>query len=372
MKSRVCTNLAILALGIVVVFTLSTAASARDVVVPAGTILQCVLNEPNFSTATVETGDPVLCHLREVTEFGEQVFPRGSYLVGHLESAKDPGHFFGKGNLKLQFDRMGLPSGDFPVNAKIIAVRGYKVDREGKIDGKGHAKRDVAEWMFPPLWPWKVVSLPARGPRPKLKGETALSLRLLDDVQIPQIAQTYGRQSNFRPQSFHEADPQPQLRQPAMREYPSPNMQLPPCARTYGPGWHYFGQPPCVYTPEPGRETPKPASPDRPTNDQTAVDAPENSSALYVPESSRPGAEIPRGVSVFVMKSGALLTVGDCVYQNGRIMYDLPSGGNAVISAYAVDWSATLRVNAERGLRLTLRGTSQRGYTQLGWSADER
>jgi len=238
MMSRVCTNLAILALGIVVVFTLSTAASARDVVLPAGTILQCVLNEPNFSTATVETGDPVLCHLREVTEFGEQVFPRGSYLVGHLESAKDPGHFFGKGNLKLQFDRMGLPTGDFPVNAKIIAVRGYKVDREGKIDGKGHAKRDVAEWMFPPLWPWKVVSLPARGPRPKLKGETALSLRLLDDVQIPQVAQTYGRQPTLRPQSFRETEPQPELRQPAVREYPSSNMQLPPCARTYGPGWH--------------------------------------------------------------------------------------------------------------------------------------
>ena len=367
MMSRVCTSLAILALGTIAVFTLSTAASARDVVLPAGTILQCVLNEPNFSTATVETGDPVLCHLREVTEFGEQVFPRGSYLVGHLESAKDPGHFFGKGNLKLLFDRMGLPSGDFPVNAKIIAVRGYKVDREGKIDGKGHAKRDVAEWMFPPLWPWKVVSLPARGPRPKLKGETALSLRLLDDVQIPQVAQTYGRQSNLRPQSFRETEPQPQLRQPAIREYPSPNMQLPPCARTFGPGWHYFGQPPCVYTPEPKRTTP-----DLPPSDQTAVDTPENSSALYLPESSRPGAKIAAGVSVFVMKSGAMLAVGDCLYQNGRIVYERPDGGNAVISAYAVDWSATLRVNAERGLRLTLRGTSQRGYTQLGWSADER
>ena len=361
MMSRVCTSLAILALGIVVVFTLSTAASARDVVLPAGTILQCVLNEPNFSTATVETGDPVLCHLREVTEFGEQVFPRGSYLVGHLESAKDPGHFFGKGNMKLQFDRMGLPSGDFPVNAKIIAVRGYKVDREGKIDGKGHAKRDVAEWMLPPLWPWKVVSLPARGPRPKLKGETALSLRLLDDVQIPQVAQTYGRQPSFRQQSFHEAEPQLQLRQPTARNLPPREMQLPPCARTFGPGWHYFGQPPCVYTPEPKL----------PPNDQTAVDTPENSSTLYVPESSGPGARIAAGVSVFVMKSGGLLPVGDCLYQNGRVIYDRPGGGTAMISAFAVDWSATLRVNAERGLRLTLRGTDRRGYTQLGWSTDE-
>ena len=172
--------------------TFTASASARDVVVPAGTLLQCTLNEPNLSSATVDVGDPVLCHLRGVTVFGQQAFPRGSYLVGHLEAAKDPGHFWGKGYLKLQFDRIGVPSGDLPLEAKVISTRGYKVDKQGKIDGKGHPRRDVIEWMLPPLWPWKVIMLPARGPRPTLKGETVLSLRLMDDVQIPQMAQTYG------------------------------------------------------------------------------------------------------------------------------------------------------------------------------------
>src|SRR5439155_26389746 len=51
--------------------------------------------------------------------------------------------------------------------------------------GKGHAKRDVAEWMIPVLWPWKVVSLPMRGPRPTLKGEESLELRLMDDISVP-------------------------------------------------------------------------------------------------------------------------------------------------------------------------------------------
>src|SRR5256884_9641310 len=97
MKSTVvCAILATFVLG------LTVGASARDVVLPAGTLLQCTLNEPNFSAATVDVGDPVLCHLRGVTEFGQQAFPRGSYLVGHLEAAKDPGHFVGKGYLKLQ------------------------------------------------------------------------------------------------------------------------------------------------------------------------------------------------------------------------------------------------------------------------------
>src|SRR6202166_1125123 len=165
---------------------LTAGASAREVVLPAGTLLQCTLNEPNFSSATVDVGDPVLCHLKGVTSFGQQAFPRGSYLVGHLESAKNPGHFWGKGYLKLHFDRIGLPTGDLPLEAKVIATRGYKVDKQGAIDGKGHATRDVVEWMLPPLWPWKVISFPFRGPRPALKGEEPLELRLMEDIVIPQ------------------------------------------------------------------------------------------------------------------------------------------------------------------------------------------
>src|SRR6201998_3119325 len=188
-----------------VVLTLSPFADARDVVLPAGTLLQCTLNEPNLSTNTVDVGDPILCHLRGITEFGQQAFPRGSYLVGHLEAAKDPGHFWGKGYLKLQFDRIGVPTGDLPLEAKVISTRGYKVDKEGKIDGKGHPRRDVIEWMIPPLWPWKVIMLPARGPKPTLKGETVLSLRLMDDVQIPHLAQTFGRGWRFFGQPQNES-----------------------------------------------------------------------------------------------------------------------------------------------------------------------
>src|SRR6202163_4740916 len=186
-----------LALSVLSLSVFSLSASARDIVLPAGTLLQCTLNEPNFSSSTVDVGDPVLCHLRGVTEFGQQAFPRGSYLVGHLDSAKDPGHFWGKGYLKIQFDRIGLPTGDLPLEAKVISTRGYKVDKQGKIDGKGHAKRDVVEWLLPPLWPWKIIMLPARGPRPKLKGETMLSLRLMDDVQIPQVAASNGPDWHF-------------------------------------------------------------------------------------------------------------------------------------------------------------------------------
>ena len=162
-------------------------ASAQDVQVPAGTLLRCTLNEPDLSSKTASVGDPVLCHVSTVQEFGRPAFPRGAYMAGHIEAEKEPGHFWGKGYLKLVFDRIGLPNNDVPIDAKVIAARGFHVDREGDILGKGHAKRDAIEWLLPPLWPWKVLTLPARGPRPTLKGEEVLTLRLMEDVTVPRL-----------------------------------------------------------------------------------------------------------------------------------------------------------------------------------------
>ena len=169
----------------VTLLVLATGVHAQDLLVPAGTLLQCTMSEPNFSSATASVGDPVLCHLKSFQEFGHTVFPRGSMLAGHLEEEKDPGHFVGKGYLKITFDRVIVPTGDIPLPAKVIQAKGYKVDKQGDIKGKGHPKRDVVEWMIPPLWPWKVVSLPARGPRPTLKGEEPMQLRLMDDIVVP-------------------------------------------------------------------------------------------------------------------------------------------------------------------------------------------
>ena len=178
----------------------------RDLLVPAGTLLQCTLNEPNFSSATATVGDPVVCHLRTQQEFGRVLFPRGSMLGGHLEAEKEPGHFLGKGYLKITFDRVILPYGDLPVPAKVIQAQGFKVDKKGDIDGKGHPKRDVVEWMIPPLWPWKIVSLPMRGPRPTLKGEEPLELRLMDDISIP-ATMAYGPFKPDRPPYASPAQP---------------------------------------------------------------------------------------------------------------------------------------------------------------------
>lgn len=154
--------------------------------VPAGTLLHCTLDEPNFSSATAQVGDPVLCLTTSIEMFGRPLVPRGAYLSARLEEFKDPGHFFGKGWLQLEFTSLTLPSGNFPINAKVIAAARYKVDGEGKIRGHGHPARDAVEWMIPVLWPVKVLTLPARGPRPALKGETRLELRLMEDLLLPE------------------------------------------------------------------------------------------------------------------------------------------------------------------------------------------
>ncbi len=325
MKSSSYAVLAVSLLALTVL-SLTLSASAREMVLPAGTLLQCTMNEPNFSSSTVAVGDPVLCHLHSITEFGQQAFPRGSYLVGHLESAQDPGHFWGKGNMKLMFDRIGMPNGDMPLDAKVIATRGYKVDKEGDIRGKGHAKRDIVEWMLPPLWPWKIIMLPARGPRPTLKGESMLTLRLMDDVQIPQVQATNGPDWHF----FGGPRPQNESYNRGSAYDSSDNNAMPQLAV---------------------REV-RPAASEPPR----AEEIPQITYASYISKDAVGGGGAAAGVPVFMLKSGTVLQVGNYTYQEGRISYELASGGSGVISTDEVDWTTTTRVNSQRGVRVTLRG----------------
>lgn len=318
---------------VVSLLALTLTASAREMVLPAGTLLKCTMNEPNFSSATVAVGDPVLCHLHSVTEFGQQAFPRGSYLVGHLESAQNPGHFWGKGNMKLMFDRIGMPQGDMPLDAKVVATRGYKVDKEGDIRGKGHPKRDIVEWMLPPLWPWKIIMLPARGPRPTLKGESQLTLRLMDDVQIPQVQATNGPDWHFfgRPQmqrdNYYQGSYEGSYQGASNRSsgYANPQLSVRDVKVT-------------------SSESPR------------LEEVPQVTYASYVTSNKVAAGNAAPAVPVFVLKTGMVLTVGNYTYQDGRISYELASGGNGVISSDEVDWSTTTRLNNQRGIRVSLRG----------------
>ena len=172
-------------LAVVLCLQATATAQTKESIVPAGTLLQCTLDEPRFSSETAEVGDPVVCHVSSLGMFGRPVFPRGAYLSGRFADFRDPGHFFGKGWLKVEFETLILPGGTFPVSAKVISVPHYRVDAEGRIRGRGHPRRDAIEWAIPVLWPVKLITLPMRGPRPTIKGETRILLRVQEDVSIP-------------------------------------------------------------------------------------------------------------------------------------------------------------------------------------------
>ena len=346
--------------------TLTLTASAREMILPAGTILRCTLDEPNFSSATVAVGDPVLCRLHSITQFGQQAIPRGSYLVGHLEAAQDPGHFWGKGYMKIQFDRIGLPHGDMPLDAKVIGTRGYKVDKYGDIDGKGHAKRDIVEWMIPPLWPWKIIMLPARGPRPTLKGESQLTLRLMDDVQMPQVSQTFGPDWHFFGRPYNDpsynndaysngANGNGVYRNDAYNGAPigSSDSAGPRLAvRRIKPAQ---GEPRLQEIPQVTYANYMPPASSASYNSASAIAPPNVTAENLVVTDSRFAGTAP-GVPVFVLKTGIVLAVGNYTYRDGRISYELASGGSGVIGTDEVDWTTTQQVNLQRGVRVGLRG----------------
>jgi hypothetical protein len=216
----------LLAISAVFSFSLAAQAATRDII-PAGTLLHCTMDEPNFSPKTAEVGDPVLCNLGPLGSFGHSVFPRGAQLGGHFQDYKAPGHFFGKGWMSIEFDHMVLPGAQIlPLSAKVISAPHNRVDAHGDIKGKGHPKRDALLWAVPIFWPIKIMTLPARGPYPTLKGESRLTLRLMDDVEVPfATARNYGvPMPDYRPSAYRGSS-QTMYQQTANLQLPGPVVQ---------------------------------------------------------------------------------------------------------------------------------------------------
>jgi hypothetical protein len=292
---------------------LSPAAKAQATLIPAGTLLHCTIDDPTISPKTAQVGDPVLCHLNQFTEFGHAAFPRGSYLEGHLEADKQPGHFIGKGYLDIVFDHIGLPNTDVDLNARVVAAQGQHVDKQGDIMGHGHAKRDEIEWAIPPLWPWKIITLPARGPQPKLKTEQMITLKVMQDVELPQLAA-------YLPPS------------PSRNYNPAPRVQS-------------YAQP------------------------SSGPVAPQSSSGVYYLPPSTPAAAPPvslgpaqadmpsRALTLVALKSETIYPVRDYWVAGRLLFYVLPDGNEASTDLKSIDWQRTTDLNAERGVRVTLRTT---------------
>jgi len=299
-----------------------------------------MLDEPNFSSATATVGDPFLCHPRATQMFGQTVFPRGAYLVGHLEADKDPGHFWGKGYLKLSFDRIGLPNTDVPLPAKVIAVRGFHVDREGKVIGKGHATRDTVEWLLPPLWPWKVLTLPARGPRPALKGEVSVTLRIMEDIIIPVGGSARG--------PFGEpgaaAVPPPAFSAPAM-----PAAVVTPAMAPVEPA--VITQPSLAELAARIARTPQTTEIALAVPTATAIS---NENLEHWRRFGSPKS-VTGPATLIATRQGTVYAVSQYRRDRDILSFVLTNGGLGAIDLANVDWVTTTQLNAERGVNFLLR-----------------
>jgi hypothetical protein len=283
--------------------------AANREIIPAGMLLQCTVSEPNFSSKTAMIGDPVLCHLGTLGEFGHSVFPRGAELGGHLEDAKAPGHFVGKGWMQVEFDHLILPGAQvYPLSAKVVSGPHVNVDAEGRLHGKGHAKRDIAGWMFPPLWPIKVITLPFRGPYPALKGETRLSLRLMEDVEVPfPVAGNVPMPPWANPSSYHSSSDG--VYRPASTSYQRPTEAQP-----------------AYYT-------------------QRQTDAPPLVSA-------QPATEQP--MTVIAMAGGAAFLAREYWVQDGQLHCVAADGQQKVFPLEKMDLYNTVSVNRQRNVEFVL------------------
>jgi hypothetical protein len=365
-------------------------AQASDIVVPAGTLMTCTLDEPKFSSATVSVGDPFLCYPRTMQQFGKIVFPRGTYLVGHLEADKDPGHFVGKGYLKLAFDRVGVPAGDLPLTAKVIAVAGYNVDRQGKIIGHGHATRDVVEWMLPPLWPWKVLTLPARGPRPTLKGETRVTLRVMDDIIVPQTTTPGWHRFGETPSSFSVPNNQTAPRAVAASYQPAPVIAAAvpqvemmaavdaPLVSNLPPGLspdaetvtgcqpasiaapavvQSIARAPAVVQPAMLQQIALQPAMLQPTMVQTSMPQPRiTTSAVRVTANPAPSVANAwaANVTLFALADGSVFPATQYWRDQDQLWY-VSDGYKGTVAMNSIDWSTTTKLNVARNVRVMLR-----------------
>jgi hypothetical protein len=333
---------------ILCVSAIGARAATKEEIVPAGTIMHCTMDEPNFSSKTAQVGDPVLCHLGPLNTFGHSLFPRGAMLSGHLQESKDPGHFVGKGWLELEFDRIILPGAEvMPLAAKIIAAPHLKADREGKLHSGGHPKRDAVEWMIPVLWPIKLITLPARGPYPALKGESRLTMRLMEDVIVP-------------------------LPTVARASVPSPPWATP---TNYIPSPYGLLRPASLLTPEPvptpavvrtSEETTRSPAVETDVATQSAVTAQPSavvtSAVVAVPGASVPSSQIAARASVdessltlLILKGGAAFLSREYWVQGGQMHCISESGEGKAFPLESVDLYQTVRVNRERNVEFILR-----------------
>jgi hypothetical protein len=227
----------------------------------------------------------------------------------------------------LEFDRVILPNATIPISGKVIAVSGYSVDRQGRLLGRGHAKRDAVLWSIPVFWPVKLITLPARGPRPALTGETRITVRLMDDLSVP-VTTSATPPSEWRrfehPTSLSGAPRgvrDSSARATSRIRYGGVSI---PSAEGVRQGFT-GGQ-----------------------RDEIRSDSAPSASESELPQVSPP--------TLLVLKNQRVVAAKDYWLREGTVYYEAsPGGTESVVGVGEVDWRRTIHLNAVRGVKVVVR-----------------
>jgi hypothetical protein len=207
MKATKRTILAVVFLGLSCL-TSTALASPSDtscsINIPAGTIIRVY---PDEHIVAGTTSGPVLFTVAADVRFfvnRPPILPRGSKIIGKMESSAEAGRLWGRAKAHLVFSSILMPDFcEYPIDATLIGTKEYQV-REEVIIGRGHARRDALALLFPPTTLYQLIRLPARGPKLSIREEEQLVIKLLQPVYV---ARSQSDQTAASVEQTHQSAP---------------------------------------------------------------------------------------------------------------------------------------------------------------------
>src|SRR5207249_5047152 len=124
------------------------------------------------------------------------VIPRGSKLLGNLMESKQAGRLVGRAQTQIVLTSiLTADSCEYPIDAKTLEAGRYRANKDGVVVGRGHARRDLFELLFPPTTIYQLIRIPSRGPSLVLDAENPITIKLME----PLTAQSAVSQAEVAP-----------------------------------------------------------------------------------------------------------------------------------------------------------------------------
>ena len=124
------------------------------------------------------------------------VIPRGSKVLGNVMESKQAGRLVGRAQTQIILTSiLTADSCEYPIDAKTLEAGRYRANKDGVVVGRGHARRDLFELLFPPTTIYQLIRIPSRGPSLVLDAENPITIKLME----PLTAQSAVSQAEVAP-----------------------------------------------------------------------------------------------------------------------------------------------------------------------------